>query len=160
MTLTAAENLKHTWESIFRRKGGDGVYIRLFDNLDPSQRGTLLAELRQHESELPVIGGVQDSSNWLILTTERLAWSIDGDRREVAANAIRDATADLKQLQRSEHSKLGMRRLQVMTMGDAEYSIELEPGGPLSGIWNVLKNLGARNRRAIEGAKQEGGSST
>lgn len=146
MTLTAAETLKDTWVSIFRRKGGDGAYTRLFDNLDPLQRSTLLAEFKLHESELPVIGSIQDSGNWLVLTTERLAWSIGGERREVAANAIRDATADLKQLQRSEHSKLGMRHLQIVTMGDGEYSIELEPGGALSGTWNVLKNLGARNR--------------
>jgi hypothetical protein len=153
MTLTAAESLKDTWASIFRRKGGDGTYTRLFDNLDPSQRSTLLAQLKLHESELPVIGSVQDSSNWLVLTTERLAWSIAGERQEIAANAVRDAMADLKQLQRSDQSKLGMRQLQVVTVGNGEYSIELEPGGPLSGTWNVLKNLGARNRNAIERAR-------
>ncbi len=146
MTLTAAESLKDTLVSIFRRKGEDGACTRLFDNLAPSQRSTLLAELKLHESELPVIGSVEDSSNWLVLTTERLVWSIEGERQEVAADAIRDAMADLKQLRRSEHSKLGMRQIQVVTMGDGEYSIELEPGGPLSGTWNVLKNLGARNR--------------
>jgi len=149
MTLTAAESLKDTWASIFRRKGGDGTYTRLFDNLDPSQRSTLLAEITFRESELPVIGSIQDSSNWLVLTTERLAWSIGGERREIAAGAVLDATADLKQLQRGDHSKLGMRQLQVVTMGDGEHLIELEPGGPLSGTWNVLKNLGARNRSAI-----------
>jgi len=153
MTLTVAESLKDTWTSIFRRKGGDGTYTRLFDNLDPSQRSMLLAEFKLSESELPVIGSIQDSGNWLVLTTERLAWSIEGKRQEVAATVIRDATADLKQLQRSDHSKLGMRQLQIVTMGDGEYSIELEPGAPLSGVWNVLKNLGARNRGVTERAR-------
>jgi len=152
MTLTASESLKGTWVSIFRRKGGDGTYTRLFDNLDATQRSTLFAVLKLRESELPVIGSVQDSGNWLVLTTERLVWSIRGERREVAANTVRDATADLKQLQRSD-SKLEMRQLQVVTMGDGEYPIELEPGAPLSGVWNVLKNLGARNRSAVEKAR-------
>ena len=146
MTLTAAESLKDTWASIFRRKGGDGAYTRLFDNLDPSQQSTLVAVFQLRKSEIPVIGSVQDSDNWLVLTTERLAWSIEGERQEVAVEAIRDATADLKQLQRGAQSKLGMRHLQVVTMSDDEYSIDLEPGEPLSGTWNVLKNLGARNR--------------
>jgi len=149
MTLTAAESLKDTWASIFRRKGGDGTYTRLFDNLDRSQRSTLLAEITLRESELPVIGSIQDSSNWLVLTTERLAWSIGGEHREIAAGAVLDATADLEQLQRGDLSKLGMRQLQLVTMGGGQYLIELEPGGPLSGTWNVLKNLGARNRSAI-----------
>jgi hypothetical protein len=146
VTLTAAESLKDTWASIFRRKGGDGAYTRLFDNLDPSQQSTLVAVFQLRKSEIPVIGSVQDSGNWLVLTTERLAWSIEGERQEVAVEAIRDATADLKQLQRGAQSKLGMRHLQVVTMSDDEYSIDLEPGEPLSGTWNVLKNLGARNR--------------
>lgn len=153
MTLTVAESLKDTWTSIFRRKGGDGAYTRLFDNLDPSQRNILLAEFKPDESELPVIGSIQDAGNWLVLTTERLAWSIEGKRQEVAATLIRDATADLKQLQRSDHSKLGMKQLQLATMGGGEYSIELEPGAPLSGVWNILRNLGARNRGAVERAR-------
>jgi len=153
MTLTVAESLKNTWTSIFRRKGGDGAYTRLFDNLDPSQRSTLLAEFKLNESELPVIGSIQDSSNWLVLTTERLAWSIEGKRREVAAIVIRDATADLKHLQLRDHSKLETKQLQIVTMGDGEHSIELEPGAPLSGVWNILKNLGTRNRGIVERAR-------
>jgi len=152
MTLGATKSLKDTWVSIFRRKGGDGAYTRLFDNLDQPRRSVLLAKLKLHRSELPVIGSIQDSGNWLVLTTERLVWSIGGERRELAADVIRDATADLKQLQRSERSKLEMRQLQVATIRDGEYSIELEAGAPLSGIWNVLKNLGARNRSAIKKA--------
>jgi len=126
MTLTSAESLKDTWVSIFRRKGADGSYTRLFDNLDPSRRSTLFALLKLGASELPVIGSIQDSGNWLVLTTERLVWSIGGERREVAAGAVRDATVDLKQLQHSD-SKLEMRQLQVVTMENGEHSIELEP---------------------------------
>jgi hypothetical protein len=47
-----------------------------------------------------------------------------------------------------------MRQLQVVTMENGEHSIELEPGAPLSGVWNVLKNLGSRNRSAMERARQ------
>jgi hypothetical protein len=153
MTLTDPESLKDTWVSIFRRKGADGAYTRLFDNLDPSQRSALLSELKLRKSELPVIGSVQDSDNWLVLTTERLVWSIGGRRREVDAKVIRDARADFKKLQRRGHSKLEMRELQVVTMGKGEYTIELEPGAPLSGTWNILKNLGARNRSSIKSAR-------
>lgn len=146
MTLTAAESIKDTWTSIFRRKGRDGAYTRLFDHLDPPQRDILLAEVELRESELAVIASVRDSTNWLVLTTDRLAWSIAGQRQEVPANAIRDAVVDLMQLQRSGHRKLDMHQLQVITMEYGGYLIELEPGSPLIGTWNVLKNLGARNR--------------
>ena len=152
MILTSAESLKKIWVSIYRRKGGDGTYTRLFDNLNLTQKSTLFAVLTLRESELPVIGSVKDSDNWLVLTTERLVWSIGGKRRELAANTVRDATADLKQLQHHA-SKLEMRKLDVVTIDGIEYSIELESGAPLSGVWNILKNLGVRNRNAIEAVR-------
>ncbi len=145
---TSADNLKSTWESIFRRKGGDGAHTRLFDSMEPGQRSTLLSSLALRATELPVIGSLPGSGNWLVLTTERIVWVMQGARQELATGNIRDAIADLVQLRNSQ-SKLQMRTLQVLTFSGEEYTIELEPGLPLSGIWNVLKNIGTRNRHAI-----------
>jgi hypothetical protein len=152
MIMTAAESLKDKWASIFRRRGGDGTYTRLFDNLDASQRTALFSMFKLRESELPVIGSVQDSDSWLVFTNERLVWSCGGQRQEVPADTVRDVTPDLQHLQHGR-AKLEMRHLQVVTMGGDEYRIEVEPGAPLSGVWNVLKNLGARNRRVRERTK-------
>jgi hypothetical protein len=99
MTLPPAESLKEVWTSIFRRKGGDGVTTRLFENLDASQQRALFAEFNLRESELPVIASIQDPGHWFILTTERLAWSTEGKRQELLVGTIRDATVDLRQLQ-------------------------------------------------------------
>ena len=151
MILTPAESLKDTWAAIFRRRGRDGAYTRLFDNLDPSQRDTLVAALKLRESELPVIGSVKNSDNWLLLTTERLAWSIDGKCQELAAGAVHGAVIDFGRLH-AYGSKLKMYELQVVTMGNRKYSIELEPGEPLSGVWNILMHLGRRNRNAASKA--------
>jgi hypothetical protein len=147
--IMTAETLKRTWESIFRRKGGDGSYTRLFDSMEPGQRSALLSGLKLREKELPVIGSLKGPGSWLILTTERLVWASHGKRHELATEDIRDAAADLKHLQTSR-SKLEMRTLQVTTLTGEEYTIELEPGQPLSGAWNILKNLAARNRHATQ----------
>lgn len=148
MNVTA-ENLKNTWESIFRRKGGDGAYTRLFDSMEPGQRSTLLSTLTLRGTELPVIGSLLGPGNWLVLTTERIVWVTRGERHELATGNVRDAIADLRQLGNSQ-SKLQMRSLQVTTFSGEKYKVELEPGPPLSGTWNVLKNLGTRNRHAAE----------
>jgi hypothetical protein len=145
----SVEDLKRTWESIFERKGGNGVYTRLFDSLSPGQQSALLGALRLRETELPVIGSLRGPDSWLILTTQRLVWAARGEQFEVAVPRIRDAIADFRHLANSQ-SKLEMTNLQVTTLSGEEYGIELEPGPPLSGTWNVLKNLGARNRRASE----------
>jgi hypothetical protein len=147
--MGSAESPKDTWESIFLRKGGGGAYTRLFDTLEPGQRSTLLRRLVLSETELPVIGSLRDPGNWFVLTTERIVWATRNERHELDTGAIRDAIADLRQLAKSK-SKLEMRTLQVTTLSGEEYTIELEPGLPLSGTWNVLKNIGARNRHATE----------
>jgi hypothetical protein len=151
MTLTAAESLKDMWASIFRRTGGDGAFTRLFDNLDAPQRSTLLSKFRLRGTELPVIGSIEDSSNWLVLTTERLVWSIGGERRELPSDTVCYARADFQQLR---HGKLGMRQLLVVSMGNVDMPIELEPGAPLIGVWNIFRNLCARNqnKRKVAGA--------
>jgi hypothetical protein len=118
--------------------------IRLFDNLDASQRSTLLSMSKLRESELPLIWSVQDLDNGFLLTTERLVWPIGGERQELPADIVRDATVHLKRFWHT--SKLEMRQLQVATMGSSEYLMHR------CGIWNVLKNLGGRYRSVIETA--------
>jgi len=152
MKARDAERLKGTLVAIFRRRGENGRYTQLFDELDALQRNKILAIIKLHQAELPIIGSVLDSGNWLVLTTERLVWSVGSQRREVPADAVRDATADFEELQHSS-GKLEMGKLQVVTVSGAAYPIELEPGAPLSGTWSVLKNLGARNRSLIATAR-------
>lgn len=145
--MTHAEALKTTLSSIFRRKGGNGHRTRLFDDLEPPQKQALLTLVSPAPSELPVIGSYQDASNWLLLTTERLTWNGPGTSA-LPIGEIRDATADLAAMKQRGDTKLQLRRLQVKTMSGGQYTIEVEEGLPLSGTWNVLKNLGARNRGA------------
>jgi hypothetical protein len=147
--VTSAGDLKDIWTSIFRRSGGNGAYSGLFDDLPVSLRNLLLAEARLRETELPVIGSVADASNWFVLTTERLIWSRAGPRHEIAAGAVREVASDLEALRRSGLGKSNMRSLRVTTVTGEEHEIVLEPGKPLIGAWNVLRNLYLRNRRAV-----------
>lgn len=150
MTLTAAESIRSNWTGIFRRKGGDGTYTRLFENLDAMQQNALLRQIDLREWEFPVVGSFQNPDNWLILTTERLVWSIAADPHEINVHVVRDAVADFDQLQYSGRSKLELRELKVLTIDGGERRIELESGPPLSGVWNILKSIGARNRARLK----------
>ncbi len=149
MTPPQAEDLKHTLSSVFQRKGSNGHYTRLFDSLDSSQRDILLTSAAFRCGELPIMANVRDRRDWLVLTTERLVWCVGDETHELAINDIRDAVADFKVLQRTNQTKLQMHQLQISTMSNQEFTINLEPGAPLSGVWSVLKNLGARNRRKV-----------
>jgi len=56
--MTRAEHLQHISSTIFRRRGENGVYTRLFEDLFPVHREFLLSNVPLHEGELPVIGSV------------------------------------------------------------------------------------------------------
>jgi hypothetical protein len=101
------------------------------------------------ESELPVIGSFDDDRNWLILTTDRLAWSRNGKRFTLPVKDIRDARMDLHNFPQMSRD-MQARQLRIVTMAGQEHLVDLEPGYPLGGTWSVLRNVGSRNRNARE----------
>jgi hypothetical protein len=149
MILDDPETRKQICSSTFRRKGGDGVYTRLFDNLDKSQQEILSAAVELQDQELPIVGSVEGQENWLLLTTARLVWCIKGKREELPIREIGHCRRDLTK--HGPRTKLTSKELEVVTAGRKNYLIELEPARPLFATWHVLNNMGAWNRkRAVE----------
>jgi hypothetical protein len=140
--LTPAESLKDTWASIFRRRGRDGNYTRLFDNLDAEQKNIVQREFSSVGAELPVVASVQNSANWFVMTTERLIWSINGNRGEIAISLVEGVMPGTRQRKRE------MSTLLIKTPFGG-HLIELEPGSPLVGVWSILLHLSGRNRKVI-----------
>jgi len=148
------EKLKKRLSRIFTRKGEDGHYTRLFENLESAQRRTLLSNARLSEGELPIIGSLESSQRWLLLTTQRIIWNLGERTQSLPLRAIRDVVSDFRKLVNTGRKKDQMRELQILTMGGEHYTIELEPGAPLIGTWNALKNIGAGNRREISNSSE------
>jgi hypothetical protein len=156
MTSSAAQDRKEVWSLIFKRKGGDGVYTRLFDEIDSARRAKLLSLARLPDDEIPVVASFADTNSWLLLTTERLIWSSTGARQELALTIVREVRPDFEALRRSKIPKTDMKDLQIRTFQNEELIIELEPGAPLFGVWNILNNVAHRNRNAQRGRRGEG----
>ena len=148
MILASPKDRKDIWTSIFLRKGKNGAYTRLFNSLEPSQQHMLLDVVGLRDTELAVIGSVQNPEKWLVVTTERVVWSIGGNRNVVAVGEISHIKADIP----SPEAKKNLHELQIVTMTGKTYLIELEPGAPLMGVWNVLVNMARRNRTAMKQA--------
>jgi hypothetical protein len=145
--MTEAEKLKSTLTAIFKRKGQDGRYTRLFENLEPSQRESLLKEISLHVGELPVIGSAESHDTWLIVTTDRIVWRLKGKTQTLSVDDVWHVKADLPKMVATGVRKHQLRELQVETVAHEQRTIEVEEGAPLMGVWNALMNLGARNRR-------------
>jgi len=148
------EKLKKRLSRIFTRKGEDGQYTRLFENLESAQRETLLGNVRLSEGELPIIGSLESSQRWLLLTTQQIIWNLGERTQSLPLHAIRDVVSDFRKLVNTGRKKHQMSELQILTMDGEQYTIELEPGAPLIGTWNALKNIGAGNRRENSSASE------
>jgi hypothetical protein len=138
------QELKAILCAVFRRNGANGSHTRLFDDLDPAQQQVLLQHVDVRD-ELPVIGSVEALGPWFLLTTKKLTWSRGNAATTLSIDNIVDTFADLNALRESRLPKSSMRELQITTT-DGQYTIEAEPGAPLSGLWNVLKSIGVSNR--------------
>jgi hypothetical protein len=146
MSGTEPRDRKEVLSSIFRRKGGDGAYTRLFDSLDREQRDLLLTTIELHDRELPIIGSVPNVDYCFLLTTERLVWYFGGARHSLQIEELRDAVADFNKHNYGTETKSRLNELVIVTMENDRHLVALEPGKPLFGVWNTLKNLGRTNR--------------
>lgn len=142
--MSESEDLKAVLCAVFKRRGSNGRHTRLFDDLDLAQQEVLLQQVDLRD-ELPVIGSVEPHGPWLLLTTKKVVWSRGDAATTLPIDEIVDAIADLHALQESRVPKSRMRELQITT-AEGTYTIEAEPGPPLSGVWNVLKSIGVSNR--------------
>jgi len=136
--MTEAEKLKNTLAAIFQRKGHDGRYTRIFENLEPSQQDVLLRMVLLNSGELPVIGSFESEGNWLVITTERIVWRSQGKIQNLSIHDIWHVKADLLKMVATGIRKHELHELQVETVSHENQTIELEEGAPLIGVWNAL----------------------
>ncbi len=68
------------------------------------------------------------------------------EQRQLRVCDIADAAMDFHAIARSGEKKSDVTELQIHTTTGDRYAVGVEAGAPLLGVWNVLKNLGKRNR--------------
>jgi len=109
-------------------------------------RSALLDEIPLTQDEAAVIGYNGPDDSRLLLTTERLVWGRHCQFIEVRIDEIDDVKIDLSRIQSAE-DKASLKTLEL-SADCRKFSLALEPGLGLSGLWNVLHHLAVRNRRA------------
>lgn len=140
------EKAKDMLSAVFRRKGQDGHYTRLFDKLDAAQKGSLMKKVDLEEGELPIIGSVEGVKIWFMLTTRRIVWHRKNQTQCLSNEEILSAMPDINKFARDKHH---LRELQITTKRNDQHIIEVEEGVPFYGVWNALRTLSARNRRRL-----------
>ncbi len=152
MSTPHPEHTAATWSSVFERKGGPGAHTRLWGDFPPATRQQSLERAGLYPGEIPVLAGLPPGGSGFILTSHRVIF-FAGSRTVVVA------TGDVLRAEPAElHGNRGWRRLspdwdtfQFTLRDGSEHFVKVEPGPPFIGVWNVLRNLMARNRRSEKG---------
>ncbi len=128
--------------SVFRRKGGEGRMIRLYQNLGRHEQDLLSREVRFGGGEIPVVAYYESDAVWCLLTTERLVRRSQSDSYEVAIMELGRVTHDMhRSVQRGELDRRLWRDLNIATTDGRLLKLELEPGAGFLGFWSVLQWL-------------------
>jgi hypothetical protein len=131
--------------ALFRRKGANGHYCGLYEDLTTAQRNLLERKLRLAETELPVIASAKDDNSWFLLTSMRLAWESSGSAGFIPIEEICDAAVDLQGIAHTGKTKLQIDQIEIISSAGGEYKIEVEPGAPFLGVLHIFKNIAHRN---------------
>ncbi|MHA7634731.1 hypothetical protein [Corallococcus sp. M7] len=146
MTALSAESRLRRLLRVFSQTGGEGQWTRPFDNLPVEARAYLLERAALAADELPVLAFFRGPEQWLLVSTERILLSQqEHGFRSIPWRDLENATTDAAHLQASG-SKLSLSRLRLQFRNAGDIEVDVEPGPPFFGLWNVLKTLAVLRR--------------
>lgn len=122
---------------IFERNGHEGPQTRPFYKLPEMAQKCMLDAVNLASAELPVLASFRSDAQWILITSERVIFVADGVERSLLWSEIDDVTID-PDFMRSAGGKTALRYL-IIVCGGERVLVEIEPGPPFFGLWNVLK---------------------
>jgi hypothetical protein len=138
--------MKDTLLAIFRRRGGDGEYLRVFERLGLRDQEFLTQQAGCSGGEIPILGTAQVQNEWLLLTTERLIWTDTDGQKQICLQNIENVMVDLKRIGMLHSTMDKNRELEIVLIDGRAYKLITEAGPPFSGLWNILAFIARRNR--------------
>jgi hypothetical protein len=126
--------------SIFRRKGGEGLFTKVINDNNKSAYYNQLILLE--DSEVPLLCYKQNELNWLILTTERILKENEGASLSISFKELIDVKFASSIEYKDGNTRIDdFTRLILTTENGTDSIIEIEKGKPYQGIFQVLHYL-------------------
>lgn len=139
--------LKKRLAHIFLKKGGEGNYTKLFENLLPFQREVIAQKSEIQISEAPIVGGYKDDKEWILLTTKKLVWQCGTSSFVLPLSEIINADVDFDKMIANRLTMNDVREIEIEADSFNKIVLKMEAGYPLSGMWNILLHLSWRNNQ-------------
>lgn len=129
----------------FDNRGGEGEHTKYYENLsDPIKKEIEDLTGINSKVEIPIIASYLKNKYLFLLTDSKLYWLENGgDIKNINLEEVVSANVDLKM--RNDANNM-FKGLKLTTKSNEVFSVEIEPGKPLSGIQNVILLIPGLNK--------------
>jgi hypothetical protein len=126
----------------FHRKGGSGSFTKPFEDLQDEAREFMLSAAHLRHEELPIIASYLGRDQWLLVTTERVVWTLDGSLHSLHKEDIREVTIDLAlESQSGVRKKSDFTHLVMIDNLGNRHLAKIESGNSFLAVLNVIQAL-------------------
>lgn len=133
-----------TYISIFKRKGGEGLYTKIIKEADSKDYNILFAQLE--ENEKPLLIYFLDLLNFFLLTNNRILMYNEGQSIFLYLTDIIEVRPALQEEMNDRISdKQKFTRLKIKIKNGKYFICKLEQGQPYEGIYQVLHFIASNN---------------
>ena len=131
--------------SIFKRKGGEGLFTKIITDENKINYFNQLALLEKDET--PLICFKEDDLNWLSLTDKRILESRGGVLTIISLlDLIETSLAVQEELKNKVVSKESFTKLALRDNKGKRYILQIEKGEPYQGLYQVFHHIALKNR--------------
>jgi hypothetical protein len=140
------ESLNNTLRAIFRRRGLETDYTKIFDAWPDLVQERISKVFTLQAEELPVLAFVPSEEHWLLITTRHIVQYKFEKLQEIDCSLLKKVgPALLADAAAGAVDPSEMKHLRLTLADRNEMIIEVEPGRPYNGIWNLLLHFTVLN---------------
>ncbi|TYR30778.1 hypothetical protein FXV77_21855 [Sphingobacterium phlebotomi] len=133
-----------TYISIFKRKGGEGLYTKIIKESNERDYSSLFSQLE--EKEKPLLIYFINLLNWFMLTNNRILMSEEGKSIFLYLTDITEVRPALQEeMNEGIVDKRKFTKLKIKIKNGKSFVSKLEEGQPYQGIYQVLHFIANNN---------------
>jgi hypothetical protein len=135
--------MKNIILSIFKRKGGEGLFTKVGNSAMPAP--PVLLPINEDE----LIRYYEHENKWLIVSDQSLMANDDGTLVKLRHENIKQVVPDMSaEYAKGVHKTSDFTKLQIMDIKGTFYSVSMEAGKPYNGLLQLLSYISSNSTRA------------
>ena len=123
-------------EQLYRRAGASTSRSGVHADLGEALQLVIQSSAGEVEGELPIVASVVDNEHWLYATTDRVVFRKGREVKSLPLNQVQEVHSLAL-----EDANNGRDDIIVLMANGQRHEVQIEPGYPMGGIWNVLRRL-------------------